>query len=223
VLGPRHAGSWQLDADEARAMPHGVFIFCRRESGWMLPLLLERTRSAKRVRARTLAADTFETIRSVARAGASDPLVADQLALALVPAYRCGLRIGEIVKLRIEDIESSYERTLFIRQNSYGSNKSHAARRKIVCGRILTPDEGVLFDRVVAVRRRQGNLSGTLFQTPGRAMPFDRSAVSSAISNALRDATTNRGWTFHHLRHSAANNIILTVLDATKLAKRLAG
>ena len=185
--------------------------------------LVERARSVKRVRARTLAADTYHGVRAAVRAGVSDPLAADQLELILALAYRCGLRIGEIVKLRIEDIEPSDERTLFIRQNSYGSNKSHAARRKIVCGRILTYEERALFDRVVAVRRRQGNLNGTLFQKPGKAVPFDRLALSSAIGNALRDATASRGWTFHHLRHSAANNIILTVLDATELAKRLAG
>ena len=185
--------------------------------------LTERTLKVRRVRARTLSFAFYSQARATIRSSAPDPLVGDQLELVLVLAYRCGLRIGEIVKLRLRDVEPSEERTLFIRQNSYGTNKSHAARRKIASGLILTDNERVLLDRQIAVRQRLGNLSGTFFLAPGGAMPVDRASLSSIINSVLRTVTGDSGWTFHHLRHSAANNMILATLDASSLAEKLSG
>lgn len=53
------------------------------------------------------------------------------LAVLLLLAYRLGLRRGELIKLRIKDVEESEQCWLFIRDNKYGNNKSHSAGRKI--------------------------------------------------------------------------------------------
>ena len=201
--------------------------FAAQHRGYQFPrlqtALLDQTRTVRRVRARTLSYPHYQSVRSSIRSAATDLMASDQYELVLVLAYRCGLRLGEIIKLRLGDIEKSGELTLFIRQNRYGSNKSHAARRKIASGLILSDDERALFQRALHTREQQRNLTGTFFQTPGTGLPFQKAQLSVLLSRVIRDVTGDKSWTFHHLRHSSANNALLAVLDADPIVSKLSG
>ncbi len=58
-----------------------------------------------------------------------------------VIAFRCGLRRGELLKLRLQDVESSSDRWLFVRNNRYGNNKSSSALRKVPLSVLMKMEE----------------------------------------------------------------------------------
>ena len=186
-------------------------------------MLLMQKGTPTRVRARTMAYPTYENVRLAVQKSISDPLEADVHETALILGYRCGLRIGEIIKLMPNDIENSKEFFLFIRQNRYGSNKSAAGRRKIAAGLILKTDELKVLKRVLATRLREGQKGAPLLLAQSSRQPLDRAALSANISKIIREVTGDSGWTFHHLRHSAANNTLFASLDAVQMAEVLAG
>lgn len=172
--------------------------------------LLEGATSVRRVRARHIPHQAYLQIRRRLRNELGSGTFADHLELGVILAWRAGLRVGEVTKLRLCDIENSPERTLFIRDTPFGNNKSPAAKRQITLSALLTSDELIVLERVLASRRTTSDAQRQpLLHLPGSRLPLDKSKFSELVSKLIRRTLNGDDWTFHHLRHSAFNNLFL--------------
>jgi transposase-like protein len=143
----------------------------------------------------------------------------------MVLAHRSGMRLGELLKLRLMDIEPSVERWAFIRPNRHGDNKSGSARRKAPLAALLTQNEGVLLERYMSLRAGQADgPAELLFHVPGAPhTPWDPWRVSGMVAGLLRRASGSDAFVFHHYRHTALSLLHLVLEGADDWANRLGG
>lgn len=130
----------------------------------------------------------------------------------LILAYRTGLRLGEVLKLRISDLEYSADGWLFIRDNLYDKNKTAAARRKVPLITLLTPAEvGVFKNYLISNNMINSVKNGSnklLFSFAiNEAAPIDKFMVSNLVSQVLKEITQIALFVFHCLRHSAFSRL----------------
>jgi site-specific recombinase XerD len=149
--------------------------------------------------------------------------LSETVSQALVLAYRCGLRLSEVAKLRIGDVEQSAEKTLFVLENRFGTNKSASARRQLPLAAMLAAHERAAFNLFERRRRLTGKPNDPLFAVPGQRDPISDKWLSQTVSHAMARAIGGEGWTFHHLRHAAVNNLFLVMEDETELAQEFSG
>src|SRR5690606_32054280 len=154
----------------------------------------------------------------------------------LFVAYRTGIRIGELQKLKFRDIELSHKlwyqtRTVEftdelwfqIRPNKKGNNKSPSAIRRVPVGILLTKHEK---EYLLTFLKNKYNLSGknrnalvfSHFMSP--TLPFSNSQLSECIYNHL-NAYLKLPVKFHDLRHSALTRLHAIQENSTKLIKLL--
>ena len=129
----------------------------------------------------------------------------DAVKLALILGQRCGLRIGEIVKIRLKDvaITSAY---LEVRNNKYGNNKTGSALRRTLLEQLLTDSDMSLFKRIEL--RRNESKGDTLIANQA-GMAYRASDLSKTISQLIKATTGLPHLTTHHLRHSFLTNFQL--------------
>ncbi|MGP9515921.1 tyrosine-type recombinase/integrase [Psychrobacter sp. AOP5-CZ1-12] len=127
------------------------------------------------------------------------------LSLALILGHRCGLRIGEIVKIRIRDIAET-QNYLEIRNNKFGNNKSLSARRRVLLAQLLTEPDIKLIKRVYI--KRSAYKSQTLIANQA-GLPYTAQAISKILSSLIKEVTGLSYLTTHHLRHSCLTNFQL--------------
>ncbi|GAA6186650.1 site-specific integrase [Aliiglaciecola sp. NS0011-25] len=137
-------------------------------------------------------------------------------------AFRCGLRRGELLKLRLQDVESSSERWLFIRNNRYGNNKSSSALRKVPLSVLMTMEEAKLFENYLAYKRALDNSSQALLfsQEQSAHIPLDGNYVST-LAKTLLSQITDFPFIFHHLRHTALSRLQILLEDDNELIKEI--
>ena len=125
--------------------------------------------------------------------------------LALILGQRCGLRIGEIVKIRLKDvaITSAY---LEVRNNKYGNNKTGSALRRTLLEQLLTNSEMLFFKRVEL--RRSKSKGDTLIANQA-GMIYRARDLSKILSQIIKTVTGLPHLTTHHLRHSFLTNFQL--------------
>lgn len=128
------------------------------------------------------------------------------LSLTLVLGQRCGLRIGEIVKIRVRDVAYT-QNYLEIRNNKFGNNKSLSALRRIPLSQLLLESDMQLIRRVYI--KRSKHKSQTLIANQA-GMPYNSNAISKIISSLIKEVTGLKYLTTHHLRHSCLTNLQLT-------------
>ena len=178
----------------------------------------------KMVRARHIPASFLGAIvAALAEFCQHNDALTETVSQAVILAYRCGLRLGEVVKLRICDVEQSAEKTLFVIENRFGTNKSASARRQLPLVAMLAPDEHAAFDLFERRRRLTGKPNDPLFAIPGQRDAISDKWLSQTVSRAMARAIGDDGWTFHHLRHAAVNNLFLVLEDETELAQEFGG
>ena len=177
---------------------------------------VDSLRSQPSVRAAYLSESHFvELCHQVESIGDLDELTKQGLVCLLTISFRVGLRRGELLKLRVSDVEKSENRWLFIRNNRFGDNKSSSALRKIPLSVFLTPVEK---DHFNAYFKRREAYVGTeknalLFSMPITPhIPHDAYLLSS-MTRCLLKSITDFDYTFHHLRHTAISRIY-AVLEA---------
>ena len=129
----------------------------------------------------------------------------DAVKLALILGQRCGLRIGEIVKIRLKDvaITSAY---LEVRDNKYGNNKTGSALRRTLLEQLLTDSDMSLFKRIEL--RRNESKGDTLIANQA-GMAYRASDLLKTISQLIKTTTGLSHLTTHHLRHSFLTNFQL--------------
>ena len=174
--------------------------------------LQEGATSIRRVRARHIPFEAYWAIRKRIRSEFGAGALSDSLELGVILAWRAGLRVGEVTKLRHCDIEMSAQRTLFVRVTAFGSNKSPAAKRHIDLAALLSPPERSILERVLLNSGKSEEARRLpLLRPPQSRRPFNKSKYSAMVSNIMKKILNGKDWTFHHLRHSAFNNIFLVL------------
>lgn len=136
-----------------------------------------------------------------------------------VLAMRTGMRQGEILKLRLRDIENSDELFIFITNNIYGSNKSSSALRKLPLKSLLTVEELGFVRNYIDRRNRlfAGNKQSLLFSPDlSPTMPLNNNQVTRLFNFILRELSGIK-YTFHHLRHTALTNLQVILSGAADL------
>ena len=107
------------------------------------------------------------------------------LILALILGYRCGLRIGEIVKVRIRDVAET-QNYLEVRNNKFGNNKSLSARRRVLLEQLLTESDSKLIKRVYI--KRSAYKGQTLIANQA-GLPYKAQAISKVLNSLIKEVT----------------------------------
>jgi integrase len=203
-----------------------LHAFGMKDKDYRLPPLTEPIASNDGsifVRARHIPARFIPAILAeIARMIPNDEGLMAAVQQSVVLAYRGGLRLGEVVKLRLRDIEDSPEQWIFIVQNRFGTNKTAAARRQLPFGALLTDSERTAFAAFVRYRQRS-SLEHLLIVEPKSGDAVRDGALSRTVSLAMNAVLGGAGWTFHHLRHAAANNLFLVLEGELELAAEYSG
>jgi integrase len=173
--------------------------------------------SNKRVRPGVVIEPYFKSlIASVEHMSGLDDHSREGLVVLLILAYRLGLRRGELLKLRLKDIEPSPQRWLFVRNNSYGNNKSSSALRKLPLSTLLLGEELGRFNQYLAVRQartKSSSQAALMFSLDSKStIPWQGDVISRIVRHCFMQQGVE-GMTFHHLRHSALS-ILSVVIDA---------
>jgi integrase len=133
----------------------------------------------------------------------------EAIRLMIVLAYRTGLRIGELVKLRLRDVEDSDARTLFVVNNKFGNNKSLSARRKLPLVYLLHPDELQMFNTWCGDRSALESFRDELLFPASELTrePFNPQKLSQYVNSVMRALSPALNYTFHHFRHTCLSNL----------------
>lgn len=127
--------------------------------------------------------------------------------LACILAFRCGLRIGEVRRLRVCDIRLHALPMLEVLSNEHGDTKSMFAERRIPLYAYLNPAEFGLLNDWLARRTREAGEGSTqpfLMLSPDSPGPVNDDLIRIPVQAAMRAVTGDAGLTFRHLRHSFA-------------------
>ena len=137
----------------------------------------------------------------------------ERLVVLYTVAFRAGLRLSEILKLRIKDIERTKELWIYIRTTQLDDGKSGSATRKIPLGILLTGQERQRFDAYLAPlwSRMNKHADALAFASDdGALIPLTAEEVTQPFVTRLFYLTGQR-YTFHHLRHTALSRLQLVL------------
>lgn len=147
------------------------------------------------------------------------------LKILLILAYRTGMRRGELLKLRLSDIEESQEAWIYVVNSRYGNNKTDSARRKIPTYLLLLAEELQQFKGYIGRRRSQNrHTTNTLVFSDPHAVTIPHSGTM--VSNLIKYLLAQCGLgelTFHHLRHSALTNLMFVMHGNNELVASFTG
>ena len=171
------------------------------------------------VRAVCLARPEIDAARSLLRSGLGlAPDVARAADAAFLLASRAGLRIGEVTKAMLDDMEDVggdperlAEAVLLVRPSRFGDNKTRSAHRQIKPFALFTAAEAENFLSWLGHRRHlaaTGPLFGVM-QPDGSIDPFSTRALGAVIAEALRRASGLDNPSAHTLRRAALTNLFL--------------
>ena len=139
--------------------------------------------------------------------------------VGLILIFRCGLRLGELLRLTVSDLILQINKVLLVRNGIYGKTKTRAGIRQIPWLQNLDEDEVALVQdwinhRKVIVRDDPwGALFGT--EEEGRILEV-RLYLSRVITSVVRDVTGDPTTRIHHLRHGAATNALTLALSVNR-------
>jgi len=152
-----------------------------------------------------------------------DEIFRAQLKLILLIGYRCGLRVGEILKLRFRDIDPASDWAISVRGSRLGSNKSDNSLRRIEFANVASNEELELFKQYFHQIGVDSKVSDYLFGLGGQDIPLNQVRCSQLLGGALRQSTDNNEVVFHSLRHSWASSTYAIIDQEWELAKEITG
>ncbi|MGC9237473.1 MAG: tyrosine-type recombinase/integrase, partial [Thiomonas sp.] len=139
--------------------------------------------------------------------------------IAAILGYRCGLRRSEIRGLRWIDVQWQPQPLLFVRSHAGRALKRDSGRRVLVLTAFCPPDE------LAQLHRAHGAIQKliaadvadreTVLLLPDHTAPDQpllESVVFDPVTAAMREVCAEDGLRFHHLRHSAANHLLLQLM-----------
>ncbi|WP_418642346.1 tyrosine-type recombinase/integrase [Vibrio chaetopteri] len=146
---------------------------------------------------------------------------ADKLCLKsmCILSYRCGLRLNELAKLRIKDIEPSNIGWLSVRDNHLGTNKTAASLRKVPLYPMLLKHETKVINDYYHIKQEQQLGKKHPFFSFGAdaKLPVDNFRVSMLVGELLKSLSQLNYFVFHHLRHSCLSRLQL-ILEIDNLS-----
>ncbi len=134
----------------------------------------------------------------------------------LIISYRCGLRLGELTKLRLCDIENSGIGWIEVRNNTFGDNKTASALRKVPLFPMLLEHESEIVNQHLMLKRAKASRKTNLVFTLGQDsyLPIDKFLISNFTKHVLRELSRLSHLVFHHLRHSCLSRLqIMAEID----------
>lgn len=156
--------------------------------------------------------DYLSAFNSLARCAATNE-TSRFAAFLLLGAYRFGMRGSEVLGLLRSDwISLGLSVMVVVQDNRYRKLKRPASRRVIPLVSELTPAEHKLITWIhaVAEARAGDDMSAMLLPAVNRRV---QQQIRRVALNALKSATGNPASNIHRLRHSAANQILLSLAD----------
>jgi integrase len=144
--------------------------------------------------------------------------------LLVILAFRLGLRIGELVGLRVCDVigQPGWYR-LHVTNYSGHDLKSPSAQRKITIGCFLTEEENQFFEDYYAERFRvcQSRDELLFVSEVNHNLMWDSSFVSNQVGRILKNVSGRDEFVFHSFRHSALSRMQLVIEKEWKLLNRI--
>lgn len=164
-------------------------------------------------------------IRAVRNLAGVDRDTNEGLAVLLILAYRTGLRRGELLKLRLSDIEKSDEYWFYVVNNRYGNNKTDSARRRIPVYLLLLPRELERFRQYLNQRiaQNRNHTNTLLFSEPHAVTVPHRGSMVSGLTKDLLSFQGLNELSFHHFRHSALTNLFVVMEENPDMIAKLTG
>jgi integrase len=129
--------------------------------------------------------------------------------------YRLGCRGSELIKLRLIDIEESDQLWMYIKNNSFGDNKSFSGLRKLPITLFLTKSENDFFKKFYFEKKQmcRNPKKSLLFSSAiNENIPLKYNELSQVIKSIFREITS-LSVSFNSLRHSAISRFQL-IFDA---------
>lgn len=144
--------------------------------------------------------------------------------VALVLLYRCGIRMGELMRITVSDLVLNIRNVLLVRNGIYGKTKTRAGIRQIPWLDRLDDEELSLLkdwlDHRISVAKNDP--WGALFGEAEEARTLEvRHHLSRTITSALRQVTGDPAIKIHHMRHGAGTSALSLAL-ATRFPGLLA-
>jgi len=137
----------------------------------------------------------------------------DKLALQTIciVTFRCGLRMAELYKLKINNLEDSITGWMEIRPNNLGDNKTASGLRKVPLFALLLEDEGEIVSEYIGYKKRLNLAKTSPLLTMGEDLyrPFNMYTVSNYVGKVLRALSDEKHLVFYHLRHSCISRLQL--------------
>lgn len=149
--------------------------------------------------------------------------------VALVLIYRCGLRLGELLRLTISDLVLEKHRVLLVRNGIYGKTKTRAGVRQIPWLENIDDEERKVIQDWIEHRTAvaNGDPWAAIFGITEETRTLEvRLQLSRVLMEVLRTATGDPTVKIHHLRHGAGTNALamtLTTGRAGKISENISG
>jgi len=137
-----------------------------------------------------------------------DKRLHDMRLAALILAYRFGLRVSELMLLRVVDLAPKHR--ILVRPSTYGKLKNTASIRLVPTAGRLAEEEMKLLEALIQSRLQeaggQRDPDALLFAERDRPrVPLPDALIIPRVQQALRQATGDNTVVLRHLRHSFAS------------------
>ncbi len=127
----------------------------------------------------------------------------------LLTAFSCGLRVSEVTRLRVKDIDM--ERLQVFIERSKGKKDRYV---------MLSPVLKDVLSRYVSIYKRSP--ADYLFEGQKPGKPYSTRSAQTIFNRAIKSAGIHKNVTFHALRHSFATHLLEKGVDI-KYIKELLG
>jgi len=148
-----------------------------------------------------------------------DDNVSLMLQCITILAYRTGLRISEILSLRLKDVTTHPDVWVHIKINEYAEVKRGSSARKVPLFLLLEPNEIKSFKNWLVRRKRNSRTNLELLfcyhDTP-RVM-IDSWIIEQSVVAWLRALSGMKSFVFHDFRHTALSCLQFLVEDEDRL------
>lgn len=152
----------------------------------------------------------------------------NMLKIIYILAYRTGMRINEILGLRVRDIEGTIHLSVWIqpygskRQGNLHQLKTDSAERNIPVYCLLKADEYRLFHSYVIEQRLLQQKNLYLFRNWNGNTKLNKHTVTTPFRMIMNTLFKQHDYSFHSFRHTAANHLsVLLNCDYASLVKKL--
>ena len=171
---------------------------------------LQRENDPKIVSSSLISPDLYKHIlRSVSNQIALSSYNKRMMKVIFTLLYRTGLRINELLGIRLTDIEYDIHAykdiNLIIRSNSHRTLKSDDGTRRVTLSVFLKPDEFKELQAYFIERTRHKREGKYLFALEGLSTPLDRGSVDRVFKEVI--GPHYQHLVLHSFRHNALSNM----------------